>query len=143
LKKEFEEMCDRVREARATLGLTQREIAAKLGVSPSRISEIEKYRQAPSKETVKRLADIYNIDAHWIFTGEGKMLYDQRALVDKKRLEKAIQAALMLTSKYKLDITEKDIAELVHALYNIDSTAEDEASANEQVVLNFVKRMVS
>ncbi len=47
-----------VREARKKLGLTQRQLADRLGVDYTYISKIENGRNAPSKPVLRRLAQL-------------------------------------------------------------------------------------
>lgn len=47
-----------VREARTSLGLTQRELAAKMRVNFTYVSKIENGKQAPSKPFLRHLAQI-------------------------------------------------------------------------------------
>lgn len=51
-----------VREARHGLGMTQRELAQRVGVKPSHIAYIEKGRRRPSLHLLGRLADTLGID---------------------------------------------------------------------------------
>jgi len=46
---------------RLKAGIRQYELAAKLGIHPSRLSEIESGRRAPSPELVERLTQIVKV----------------------------------------------------------------------------------
>jgi len=47
-----------IKLARIKSGIRQYDLAARLGISPSRLSEIESGRREPSQELVKRLCKI-------------------------------------------------------------------------------------
>uniref|UniRef100_UPI00355C9ED4 DBP48 n=1 Tax=synthetic construct TaxID=32630 RepID=UPI00355C9ED4 len=50
-----------VKERRKELGLTQRELAEKLGVSRSTVSDIENGRRLPSEELLKKIKEILGV----------------------------------------------------------------------------------
>jgi len=73
-------MSDRFRKIRGTLGLTQKQLAEKLGRKVQAIVDIEIQRTLP---TILLLLDIYtkfNIPFNWLILGEGEMFI-------KKKLE--------------------------------------------------------
>ena len=51
-----------VRYLRKHHGLSQSELASRLGVAPSRVSQIERYEAAPTLAIVERLAEAFEID---------------------------------------------------------------------------------
>ena len=60
--KNTNQLGERVRSRRDGLGLTQRELAEKLGVEASHIAFIESGRRKPSLKLIARLADILGLD---------------------------------------------------------------------------------
>ncbi|MGN0629982.1 MAG: helix-turn-helix domain-containing protein [Ruminococcus sp.] len=58
------------RPIRKKLGITQKELANKLGVTPNAISQWENGVRNPSLENVKRLADILHCTTDDILKGE-------------------------------------------------------------------------
>jgi transcriptional regulator with XRE-family HTH domain len=60
--KNTNQLGDLVRSRREGLGLTQRSLAAKLGVEPSHVAFIESGRRKPSLRLVARVADILRVD---------------------------------------------------------------------------------
>lgn len=62
----------RVRETRAQLGITQRELAREAGVHFASIGKIETGSRdtAPGAELVAKLATALRVDANWLLTGE-------------------------------------------------------------------------
>lgn len=55
-----DELSDNIRDARMAIGITQAELAQKVGVSNSCISQYETSKRMPSLETMSILSDIFN-----------------------------------------------------------------------------------
>lgn len=61
----------RFRLAREQVGISQTDLAEKLGYKTSgSISNIESGKSLPTIEALKGIAEISNIDLHWLITGE-------------------------------------------------------------------------
>jgi transcriptional regulator with XRE-family HTH domain len=58
---------DVLKQRRDLLGLTQRELAAKLGVKASHVAYLENGRRRPSLSLLRRLADVMGLDRESIF----------------------------------------------------------------------------
>ncbi|MGB4586808.1 MAG: XRE family transcriptional regulator [Rectinemataceae bacterium] len=58
---------DKVRTVREKRGLTLREVAEKVGVSESMVSQIERNRVSPAIDTLLALADALDIDLEYLF----------------------------------------------------------------------------
>jgi transcriptional regulator with XRE-family HTH domain len=56
-----------LKQRRQLLGLTQRELAAKLGVKASHVAYLENGRRRPSLSLLKRLADVMGLDRESTF----------------------------------------------------------------------------
>ncbi len=56
-----------LKQRRAVLGLTQRGLAAKIGVKASHVAYLENGRRRPSMSLLKRLADVLGLDKESIF----------------------------------------------------------------------------
>lgn len=56
---------------RKSLGLNQRDFAARLGFSPGRIGSIESGSAAPSRNFIERLAAEYSVSSDWLLRGSG------------------------------------------------------------------------
>lgn len=63
----------RLKEARKELGLTQTDIAKRVGVNPSAINQIERGSTNPSLSTIESVSTAYKINADWLLTGRGEM----------------------------------------------------------------------
>lgn len=67
---------NRIKAIREELKLSQREFGEKLGVSRDVISNIE-YNRVPLKELfIRHICELYNVNLHWLETGEGEMFND-------------------------------------------------------------------
>ncbi len=60
--------CTNVRRRRLELGMTQAQLAAKLGVAPAYISEIEGGRNSPTITTIDRFAEALQINGAHLLT---------------------------------------------------------------------------
>lgn len=56
---------------RKKLGLNQSEFAKPLGITNSSISAIEQGKNSPAESTIKLMEKEYQLNRHWLFTGEG------------------------------------------------------------------------
>lgn len=61
----------RIKKIRGDLKLTQEEFGKILGVSRNAIANIESGRVTPGDTLIKLLLKEFNIDKHWLETGEG------------------------------------------------------------------------
>lgn len=73
LKEEVVSLSNRVKAIRESLKLSQREFGEKLGVSRDVISNIEYNRVPPKELLLRHICELYNVNQHWLETGEGEM----------------------------------------------------------------------
>ncbi len=66
-------MSNRIKAIREALKLSQREFGEKLGVSRDVISNIEYNRVAPKELLLRHICELYNVNQHWLTTGDGEM----------------------------------------------------------------------
>ena len=59
----------RLKEARRRIGITQRDLAKALELSPAYISLIETERQPVSEPIAVKMSELYGIDARWLLYG--------------------------------------------------------------------------
>lgn len=71
-------MKERLKELRKNLHLTQRELAEKIGVSLTQISDWERGRFALSSARIAQICAALNVRREWFETGEGDVLEPQR-----------------------------------------------------------------
>ena len=67
-------MKERLKELRKNLHLTQRELAEKIGVSLTQISDWERGRFASSSARTAQICAALNVRREWFETGEGDVL---------------------------------------------------------------------
>ncbi len=72
----IEEIGNRLKQARKSLHIQQKDAALKLDVSAGHLSEIEAGKANASLDLLLRLAELYNISSEYIFSGRGEMFYD-------------------------------------------------------------------
>ncbi|MBD5170068.1 MAG: helix-turn-helix domain-containing protein [Oscillibacter sp.] len=65
-------LSSRIKEARAKKFLSQRELAERAGVSLSLIGQLENGTRNTSPKTLYRLAEILEVDAEWLASGDGE-----------------------------------------------------------------------
>ena len=61
LRREDKQLANRIRALRQTRGLTQEELAARLGVSPTYIAHVETYWRGVSLPVLYRLARVFGV----------------------------------------------------------------------------------
>lgn len=66
-------MVNRIKSVRKALKLSQREFGERLGVSRDVISNIEYARVQPKELLLQHICRQYNVNRHWLDTGEGEM----------------------------------------------------------------------
>ena len=68
------ELRDRLQELRATFGITQRQLAKRVGVTSQLISMMETGKAQLSHLTAKAMEAEFGVNHEWLMTGEGDML---------------------------------------------------------------------
>ena len=77
-------MKERFKAMRKTLGLTQEELASKLGMHFTTISKIERGINKPTGPMVYLLRELYNVNPEWIFEGKEPMILTKVIKVERK-----------------------------------------------------------
>lgn len=72
---EMPEFKDRLKQMRQSAGLTQSELAEKLGVSTSTVSMYEVGSRKPSFEILEQLADFFNVDTDYLMGKASRSVY--------------------------------------------------------------------
>ncbi|MCW9708843.1 helix-turn-helix domain-containing protein [Fodinibius salsisoli] len=93
-------IANRLKEARASAGLSQNQVANFLGLKRPSISEIEAGRRKVSAEELVKFSDIYNVRLNWLACKESELNNDI-----KEKLKLAAREA----SKIKSDDLDKII----------------------------------
>ena len=67
-------MNNRIAEVRKTYNLTQEKFAERIGLTRNFVWMIEKGDRVPSDRTIADICREFQVDEHWLRTGEGEML---------------------------------------------------------------------
>lgn len=86
------EMSDRAREVRKAMKKTQKEFAALMGTQQTTLSSMETSQGPISARYIKTICSIFNVNEHWLRTGEGQMFNN-----DKETVIRQLQQELFLT----------------------------------------------
>lgn len=84
-------MNERIRRVRKEAGLTQTEFGAKIGIKGNTITNYEKGLRTPSDAVIFSMCREFNIDEHWLRTGEGS---PDRKLTPSEEIEKIVRNLL-------------------------------------------------
>lgn len=103
-----EAIAGRLRMARESAGLSQGQVAKRLGMHRPTISEIEAGRRRLSAEEIATFGDLYGVDANWITEGSG----DTTAGTDK----------IMLAARQLSKLKNKDLDKLLGLLQMLRGT---------------------
>jgi len=103
-----EQIASRVRSARELAGLSQGQVAKKLGMHRPTITEIEAGRRNIKSHELSALAKLYGVEISWLADG----------IIDEQKIDKEILAAARDLSH----MSEKDIQVLVETIKLIKSS---------------------
>ena len=67
-------MNNRIIQIRKALNLTQEDIGKKIGITRGAVSKIEKGERNVTDQVIISICREFNINEHWLRTGEGEML---------------------------------------------------------------------
>jgi transcriptional regulator with XRE-family HTH domain len=98
---------ERLRWCRDKKGLTQKFVAEKIGVKNNTLSSYESGKRQPDYETLKKLADLYEVSIDYILTGE-----DQQGSSDEMWKE-LLDPQKQIFFKDLMDAPEEKIQELI------------------------------
>ncbi len=76
------EFGDRLVIFREKMGLSQQELAEKIGIKPQALARYEKNKSKPSIDLAKKLTNLFNLNTNWLLTGEGEMLKSTKDIQD-------------------------------------------------------------
>ena len=96
----------RIKTLRKKLNLIQQDFAKKIGVQRVTISWMEKEGNTITRQNVKIICDAFNVNEHWLRTGEGDMFkpVDEPNILDRLQRELNLNNAEMEIIKTFLDI---------------------------------------
>ena len=88
---------ERLALVRKTLKLTQREFAEKISVATGYVASMEVGLRKVNPRIMKLVSAIFNVNAHWLETGEGEMFYTDT----EKEIEEIISLYKRLNPFFK------------------------------------------
>ena len=81
-----ETFVEQLRQHFENKGVTQKQIAEKLGVNPAYINKLLTGKKAFGKKTAQQFQDLFGLSSSWLLTGEGSMLQSDNIPADKPRV---------------------------------------------------------
>lgn len=72
-------MKERIKMIRKELHLTQKAFTERLGVSRSNLAGYESGTRIPSDAAISLICSKFNVNEHWLRTGEGKMFLESKS----------------------------------------------------------------
>lgn len=70
-------MKDRIKQIRKELDLTQQEFADRIGIARGNVGAYEVGKNAPSDAVISLICREFNVNEHWLRTGQGEMFVKQ------------------------------------------------------------------
>lgn len=70
-------MNERIRAVRKHFGMTQAEFSAEIGVKQGTVAGYETGSRVPLDISIQSICSRFNVDEHWLRTGEGEMFKPQ------------------------------------------------------------------
>lgn len=101
-------ICDRIRELRLEIDISQKELAEKTGINKSTISDYEMGKKLPTAQTILQLVKFFGVDANYLLQDE---MAEVRARNSNIELSKEEEKAVMMYRE--LDDYGKDVVDTV------------------------------
>jgi transcriptional regulator with XRE-family HTH domain len=105
------ELCERIKELRSSLKLSQRQFAKRIFVSQTLVNEIELGKRKINPRILHLISSQFNVNMEWLKKGEGDMFSDappdarlEHIIEIFHNLDKPLQDYLLLQSKELLKI---------------------------------------
>ena len=97
----------RIKTLRKKLNLIQQDFAKKIGVQRVTISWMEKEGNTITRQNVKIICDAFNVNEHWLCTGEGDMFkpVDEPNILDRLQRELNLNNAEMEIIKTFIELS--------------------------------------
>ena len=127
---DYLQLGERIRAARHRHGLSLRELAARLGVSPSMISQIETGRASPSVSTLYAIASELDISLDEVLFNDrrqGRPDSGSRAKFQPADSRKRIRLASGVTWERLTPVSEPD-TEFLHVVYEVGGASSAESA---------------
>lgn len=115
-----------IKNARLTVGITQAELARRLGVTPQAISQYERGEKKPKIETIKKIADALGVSWFRLSHLDDLVATSEERVLDKEEVYQSI--AVDYTTAELFVMASEPEASRVAFLNNVTITVPDDAS---------------
>ncbi|MCB5268020.1 MAG: XRE family transcriptional regulator [Candidatus Cloacimonetes bacterium] len=111
-------LAQRLKELRQALQKRQMDLANDLGINPSAISQMESGKINPSMDNLVQLWQLYQVDLHWLITGEGTMFSDsklersQNTSKSWETLQKMLNKSLEEIASAKMELVDSTVIDI-------------------------------
>lgn len=109
-----------IRHARTSLDMTLRELARRLDVTPSYVSDIENDRRVPSEEVLIRIAAVLDLDANDLVARSGRLASDT-----EKYMRQTPAATTLFRKVTQQRLNEQQIAALMEKVDELTADSGD------------------
>jgi transcriptional regulator with XRE-family HTH domain len=110
------ELCERIKELRSSLKLSQRQFARRIFVSQTLVNEIELGKRKINTRILHLISYRCGVNMEWLKTGEGDMFFNapsdarlENIIEIFNKLDKPLQDYLLLQSKELLKLQNETI----------------------------------
>ena len=115
-----------IKNARLTVGITQAELARRLGVTPQAISQYERGEKKPKIETIKKIADALGVSWFQLSHLDDLVATSEERVLDKEEVYQSI--AVDYTTAELFVMASEPEASRVAFLNNVTMTIPEDAS---------------
>lgn len=109
---------NRIKSLRKALNLTQQEFADKIDVKRNTVAQYEIGRNEPQSAVVTLICNTYNVNRHWLETGEGEMFLQMSRT---EQLSRAFGELMMISTKDDPTEAERLKLQLISFLAQLDA----------------------
>ncbi|MFA7057696.1 MAG: XRE family transcriptional regulator [Candidatus Cloacimonadales bacterium] len=85
----------RIKDIRKVRKIKQIELAERLNLKASALSQMESNKIKPSIDTMNKLCALYGINLHWLITGKGSMMIEGSNVKEIDNLEKVLDSHIL------------------------------------------------
>ncbi|SMO74869.1 Helix-turn-helix [Balnearium lithotrophicum] len=134
---------ERLKYLRKSLGLTQEELAQKLGISMMTLRRYESNKSQPDAEVLTKLLKLFHVNLNWLLTGKGNMFINNEhnipvpSPIDRELFQRITE---LIEGYYKAGllngVPEEEIIEMVKFLYKKVKPIKDREEADWREELN-------
>ncbi len=134
-------MEERLKALRKALGLTQQELAEKIGIKRNTFAQYENGRNVPIDAVIKLICDTFRVNEDWLRTGAGEMfvevsqhdeiqrMVDELLLDDSDDLKRSLVAAILRLSPAQIRAAVEWIKETFNLVEAEEPTIEEEVQS--------------